>query len=44
MWVEYLLVLVLVILVGIILFTLLGPYISNQVTQFLADLAASTSK
>jgi hypothetical protein len=44
MWVEYLLILILVILVGVILFSLFGPYISNQVTIFLGELANNTPK
>lgn len=43
-WVEYILIIILIVLVVAILISLLGPYISTQVTQFLADLAARTAK
>jgi hypothetical protein len=44
MWVEYLLILILVILIAIILFSLFGPYVNTQISQFLANLASRTGK
>ena len=43
-WIEYILIAILAVLVLAIIISLLGPYISNQVTQFLIDLAARTAK
>lgn len=39
MWIEYILILVLLILIIAIIVSLLGPYVSNQITQFLAEIA-----
>jgi hypothetical protein len=35
LWVEYILIVVLIVIVVAIISSLFGPYISNQVTEFL---------
>jgi hypothetical protein len=43
-WIEYLLVIVLIVLVAAILFSLFGPYISKQVADFMAQIASRPVK
>lgn len=43
-WIEYLLILILIALIIAILVSLLGPYVSNQVAQFMAQIASRPPK
>lgn len=40
-WIEYLLIIVLIVLIVAILVSLFGPYLSNQIAAFLAQIASS---
>jgi hypothetical protein len=43
-WIEYLLIIVLVVLIVAILASLFGPYISNQIAEFITQISSRPVK